>query len=64
MLPKFHNSNHHLTADLLLLPTVMGIQRGYRQNATDFFPKEEEWHASINISSGDFSENGLCSTHI
>ncbi|XP_022809183.1 adhesion G protein-coupled receptor L4-like [Stylophora pistillata] len=37
---------------------VMGIQRGYRQNATDFFLKEEKWQASINISSEDFSENG------
>ena len=44
---------------LLFLLTVLGIQIGYRRNATDFFLKEEELQVSINISSDDFAETGL-----
>ncbi|PFX14626.1 Polycystic kidney disease protein 1-like 2 [Stylophora pistillata] len=36
---------------------VVAIQKGYR-HGTDFFLKEEEWQASINISAKDFAENG------
>lgn len=42
-----------------LLSTVLGMWKGYRQNATDFYLEENEWHASINVPSENFAENGL-----
>ena len=32
---------------------------GYRQNASYFYLEKHEWQASINISSGNFANNGL-----
>ncbi|XP_022796719.1 uncharacterized protein LOC111335122 isoform X2 [Stylophora pistillata] len=55
---KHHLSGTKSSAKITSQKMVMGIQRGYRQNATDFFLKEEGWQASINISSQEFSENG------
>ncbi|RMX45081.1 hypothetical protein pdam_00025156, partial [Pocillopora damicornis] len=37
---------------------VLGMWKGYRQNATDFYLEENEWHASINVPSENFAENG------
>ena len=31
----------------------------YRQNASNFYLEKHEWQASINISSGNFADNGL-----
>ncbi|XP_022777850.1 protein MTL1-like [Stylophora pistillata] len=55
---KYHLSQTKPSTKTTSQKMVMGIQRGYRQNATDFFLKEEKWQASVNISSEDFSENG------
>ena len=33
--------------------------KSYRQNATDFYLEENEWHTSINVPSENFAENGL-----
>ena len=41
------------------LSKVLGIQNVYRQNANDFYLEKHEWQASINISSGNFADNGL-----
>ncbi|XP_027040093.1 chitinase-like protein PB1E7.04c [Pocillopora damicornis] len=38
---------------------LLGIQKGYRQNASNFYLEKHEWQASINISSGNFADNGL-----
>ena len=42
-----------------LLSKVLGIQKVYRQNASNFYLEKHEWQASINISSGNFANNGL-----
>ena len=41
------------------LSKVLGIQKGYKQNANNFYLEKHEWQASINISSGNFANNGL-----
>ena len=41
------------------LSKVLGIQKGYKQNANNFYLEKHEWQASINISSGNFVNNGL-----
>ena len=38
---------------------VLDIQKGYRQNANNFYLEKHEWQASINIFSGNFANNGL-----
>ncbi|XP_022803338.1 probable serine/threonine-protein kinase dyrk2 isoform X2 [Stylophora pistillata] len=37
---------------------VLVIQKGYRESCSDLFFNEEEWQASINISSANFAQNG------
>ena len=41
------------------LSKVLGIQKGYKQNANNFYLEKHEWQASINISSENFANNGL-----
>ena len=41
------------------LSKVLGIQKAYRQNASNFYLEKHEWQASINISSENFADNGL-----
>ena len=41
------------------LSKVLGIQKVYGQNASNFYLKKHEWQESINISSGNFADNGL-----
>ena len=50
---------NHLTSAFLLLATVLGMWKGYRQNATDFYLEDIEWHASIDVPSENFAANGL-----
>nr|XP_058948948.1 adhesion G protein-coupled receptor L4-like [Pocillopora verrucosa] len=37
---------------------VLRIQKGQRQNASDFYLGKEEWQASINVPSANFAKNG------
>ena len=41
------------------LSRVLGIQKGYRQYASNFYLEKQEWQASINISSRNIADNGL-----
>lgn len=58
MFLQFPKSNE-LPTTVFFLPTVLSIQKGYRQNTTDFSLEENELQATINISSANFAENGL-----
>ena len=44
---------------MLYSPSVLRIQKGQRQNASDFYLGKEEWQASINVPSANFAKNGL-----
>ena len=50
---------YYIKIILSFLSKVLGIQKGYRQNASNFYLEKHEWQASINISSGNFADNGL-----
>ena len=39
-------------------PTVLVIQKAYRQNASGFHFEEQQWQARIDIASSNFEENG------
>ena len=39
-------------------PTVLVIQKAYRQNASGFHFEEQQWPARIDIASSNFVENG------
>ena len=56
-----HKSNCHLLYqnNSFFLSKVLGIQKGHKQNASYFYLEKHEWQASINISSGNFADNGL-----
>ncbi|XP_066023126.1 adhesion G protein-coupled receptor E3 isoform X2 [Pocillopora verrucosa] len=55
---KYHLNGTNPSTTIKSRTMVLGIQIGYRRNATDFFLKEEELQVSINISSDDFAEKG------
>ncbi|XP_022790917.1 adhesion G protein-coupled receptor L4-like [Stylophora pistillata] len=55
---KYHLGGTKPFAKIKSQKIVLGIQIGYRQNARDFLLEEEEGQASINISSGNFADNG------
>ncbi|XP_066022332.1 adhesion G-protein coupled receptor D1-like isoform X2 [Pocillopora verrucosa] len=55
---KYHLNGTNPSAAITSQTMVLGIQIGYRHDATDFFLKGEEWEVSINISSDDFAEKG------
>ena len=44
---------------MLYTPSVLRIQKGQHQNASDFYLGKEEWQASINVPSANFAKNGL-----
>ena len=39
-------------------PTVLVIQKAYRQNASGLLFEEQQWQARIDIASSNFEENG------
>ena len=39
-------------------PTVLAIQKAYRQNKSGFHFEEQQWQARIDIAASDFEENG------
>ncbi|XP_022808311.1 adhesion G protein-coupled receptor L4-like isoform X2 [Stylophora pistillata] len=55
---KYHLSGTEPSKKIIRQNMVLSIQKGYRQNSTDFALEEKEWQASINISSVNFAENG------
>nr|XP_058949103.1 adhesion G-protein coupled receptor D1-like [Pocillopora verrucosa] len=55
---KYHLNGTNPSTAITSQTMVLGIQIGYRHDATDFFLKGEEWEVSINISSDDFAEKG------
>ncbi|XP_022784545.1 adhesion G protein-coupled receptor L4-like [Stylophora pistillata] len=55
---KYHLNTAEPSKKITRQKMVLGIQKGYHQNATDFFLDGKEWQASINISSENFAENG------
>ena len=52
---KFHRNFFHF---FFFFPTVLAIQKAYRQNARGFHFEEQQWQARINIASSNFEENG------
>ncbi|XP_066029388.1 adhesion G protein-coupled receptor L4-like isoform X2 [Pocillopora verrucosa] len=55
---KYHLSGTRRSVRIDLRNMFLAIQNGYRQNASDFYLEEQEWQASINISSRNFRDNG------
>ena len=51
---KFHRKCFHLS----FFPTVLAIQKAYRQNKSGFHFEEQKWQARIDIASSNFEENG------
>ena len=43
----------------IFCPTVLEVQKAYRQNASDFYFDVHEWQTNINIASSNFADNGL-----
>ena len=43
---------------LLFFPTVLVIQKAYRQNTSGFHFEEKGWRTRIDIASSNFKENG------
>ena len=42
----------------LFFPTVLVIQKAYRQNTSGFHFEEKGWRTRIDIASSNFKENG------
>ncbi|RMX60281.1 hypothetical protein pdam_00021441, partial [Pocillopora damicornis] len=55
---KYHLSGTEPSKTIVRQKMVLSIQKGYRQNTTDFSLEENELQATINISSANFAENG------
>ena len=43
---------------VIFFPTVLVIQKAYRQNASGLLFEEQQWQARIDIVSSNFEENG------